>query len=90
MTVYAVFKEGVYRHECAGIFSALEAAKAVADKWRDAGDGHHSWTVVPFEVDVAAEGTADEPDWIKYGDNLAEPKAVYETKLPRKRPMAFT
>lgn len=61
MEVFAVFKEGVYRHECGGVFSteaaALERAKelGLAEK-----DGYHTFEVVPFALDA----TGDEPDAI--------------------------
>jgi hypothetical protein len=61
-TVYAVFKEGVYRHECGGIFSTQEAAINAA-KFLIAGesDDWHTYSVVPFELDLAPRRTPE--DW---------------------------
>ena len=53
MNIYAVFKVGVYRHECGGLFStdkkALDAAKAAAEAEPD---DYHQFEIVPFELDV--------------------------------------
>lgn len=50
--VFAVFKQGIYRHECGGVFSSLEratdAAKALMQGERD--DYHH-YEVVRFALD---------------------------------------
>lgn len=55
-TVFAVFRGGVYRHECAGIFTTLELAKGAADRLAlSEPDGHHDYEVVPFTLDVAGE-----------------------------------
>lgn len=60
--VYAVFQEGVYRHDCPGVFltkeSAIDAARAamLAEP-----DNYHSYDVVPFELGVRA---VTEPDAI--------------------------
>lgn len=84
MRVYAVFKEGVYRHECAGIFTSEDRAKQVADAWLAKGDGYHEWHVVPFEMDVVNETLRPgyEGDWID------EPMAIYvatKTIAPKPR-----
>lgn len=34
MTVYVVFREGVYRYECGGVFSSLPAAEAAARAYK--------------------------------------------------------
>ena len=68
MTVYAVFQTAVYRHDCDGIFSTLERAREVADTCALAGDGHHAYKVIPFEVDVACpfihEDNTQEAGWL--------------------------
>jgi hypothetical protein len=58
-TLYAVFREGAYRHECAGVFSTLEAAAACADALAEGDvDHHHSYDVVPFRLDEPAQVSA--------------------------------
>ena len=53
MEVYAVFKHGVYRHECAGIFTTLDRAADVARVCiAAADDDYHSYVVVPFTLDA--------------------------------------
>jgi hypothetical protein len=60
MTVFVVFQEGVYRHDCGGVFTSLELAKAAADQRKAAErDNYHEWTVVPFEVDAVVDEEAD-------------------------------
>lgn len=90
MTVYAVFKEGIYRHECAGVFSVLERAKQVAAECLERGDGHHSFEVVPFEVDaptVFARDTLDpeldDYDRRMHGDDIRDPDSVYKVTKPK-------
>jgi hypothetical protein len=69
VTVFAVFKVGVYRHECAGIFTDVEVAKRTADAVVAVGDGYHVCEVVPFEVDVPSE--------VLKRDDVREAAAVY-------------
>lgn len=53
MTVYCVFKEGVYRHECGGVFSTLELAEEAANQLAKGDrDLWHEYIVVPFELDA--------------------------------------
>jgi hypothetical protein len=56
LPVWAVFREGSYRHECGGIFTvqarAIECAKALAEA--DA-DDHHEYEVIPFVIDTPGE-----------------------------------
>jgi hypothetical protein len=58
--VFAVFREGVFRHQCGGIFTtpyeAIEAAKSLMGK---ESDNYHSYDVVPFLINVVA---VEEPD----------------------------
>jgi hypothetical protein len=53
MKLFAVFREGVYRHECGGIFTTMEAAKNCADVLaiRDL-DSYHSYAVRKYESDA--------------------------------------
>lgn len=69
MKVFVVFKEGVYRHECAGVFSKADTATRIADERLAGGDHYHQWTVVPFELDV--------PVPVPFGDALEEPDEIY-------------
>ena len=66
MIMYAVFKEGWYRHECGGIFSNLLKAEDALRKLMDGElDNYHDYVVIPFEIDVVVEqlgGELDEPD----------------------------
>lgn len=51
--VFAVFREGVYRHECCGIFTDKDKAIACADAAADAdGDSWHEYRVYPFTLNV--------------------------------------
>lgn len=52
MIVYAVFKEAIYRHECCGVFSTIEAAKACAEAVLEHEDGHHEVAGYPFAIDT--------------------------------------
>jgi len=54
--MYAVFREGIYRHACAGIFTHRKTAIEVADKLKaQERDDYHAFTVVPFTIDVATK-----------------------------------
>tara|TARA_R110000850_G_scaffold91270_15_gene193868 strand:- start:2439 stop:2717 length:279 start_codon:yes stop_codon:yes gene_type:complete len=59
--LFAVFKVGVYRHECGGIFRtealAIAAAKELHEGERD--DYHH-YEVVPFTLDYKTNQTTEE------------------------------
>jgi len=61
MRVFAVFKVGVYRHECGGLFGTFEqavtAAKQLAEGDRDE---YHEYEVVPFVVNEATHQTTGE------------------------------
>ena len=52
MKLYAVFQEGVYRHECGGIFTTEAKALATAKKLATGDrDSYHEYAVVPFCAD---------------------------------------
>lgn len=76
MTVYAVFREGIYRHECVGVFSSQEraedAARAVVAVERDS---YHTYRVYPYELDVAGAFALGE--W-SGEDSVAEPDHISE------------
>ena len=81
MTVYAVFREGVYRHECGGVFSTLDLAKAAADTLADREpDNYHGFDVVPFELDTVGTELPANEAYI-HADAIDEPAAVYT--IPR-------
>lgn len=49
VTLYAVFREGIYRHECGGVFDSVinaEQAREVLIGWDI--DSYHEYTIVPF------------------------------------------
>lgn len=51
MKLFAVFKEGVYRHECGGIFDSKDLAVKAAEKLRDGeSDDYHSYAIVPLNL----------------------------------------
>ena len=59
MNVFAVFKNGVYRHECGGVFDSLEKATEAAEMFRDGErDDHHSYEVVGFELNTPCMQTS--------------------------------
>ena len=52
MKLFVVFRTAVYRHECGGVFSSLDAAKDCAMKllqWEP--DNHHHYEIVSFVLD---------------------------------------
>lgn len=83
-TVYAVFREGVYRHECGGIFMTLDKATACADLLAESDvDDHHEYRVVPFMLDQAGE-LAD--GWAgNYSGAISEADPIYTAKGKPKR-----
>ena len=87
MNIYAVFKAGVYRHECGGLFSteknAIDAARILAQAEPD--DYHH-FQIVPFELDVQTprdvnnrHGYVANPE-----GELAEPKPSFSVARDKK------
>ncbi len=52
MIVYAVFQEGVYRHDCVGIFSTINIAREEARKAiLTEDDDYHHFNICSFELD---------------------------------------
>lgn len=85
MDIFAVFKQGVYRHECAGTFStfevAIEAARAAI-----AGepDDYHTYTIVPFQLDTPTPQTPNKNgNWLAGDGGILE--AGHIVVLSRKR-----
>lgn len=60
MNLYAVFQQGVYRHDCVGVFDTLDLAVAAADGAAEAEiDNHHSFEVFQYVLNQqAGEGNA--------------------------------
>lgn len=59
MNLYAVFQEGVYRHDCVGVFDAdrkaIDAADLTAANDRDS---YHDYRVVPLVLNETGESTS--------------------------------
>lgn len=74
-TVYAVFCEGVYRHECIGVFFDEAAAKNAADAAARAdNDSYHRYSVVPFTPNVGNLPAG------KMHTMIFEPDAIYSVE----------
>jgi hypothetical protein len=74
VTIYAVFKQGVYRHECLGVFSSEAMARAAAESYAKGEDGYHTFEVVPFTLDAAC---ATEPhEWREGESRVVEPEPI--------------
>ena len=78
MKVYAIFKEGVYRHECGGIFSTLEKAKDAAKSLISGeDDDYHTYKVLAFDLDVCTPQISKETETNKYSvGDLIEPACL--------------
>jgi hypothetical protein len=70
--IFAVFRQGFYRHECMGIFTTQALAEACMNAARDAEpDKYHAFAVVPFKLNEATpyiNGKPNEPEpltWLK-------------------------
>jgi hypothetical protein len=74
MKVYAVHREGVYRHECCGIFRALDHAREVAQVLAT-GDDYHDFEVYEYEVGKASQRTEGDGRW----SNVNEAGTLIET-----------
>jgi len=62
MIVYAVFKDGVYRHECYGIFDTESEAKSGAEfAAKNDIDDYHTYEVLPFTMNFANGGREQLP-----------------------------
>lgn len=78
-TVYAVFRAGVFRNDCGGVFFTLELAASAAVSLRDGEpDSYHRYEVVPFVLD---ETTSRRPGRC-WGD-LDEPNSVLDVEPKR-------
>lgn len=92
MDVYLVFKTGVYRHECGGVFSTLERAREAAQKFLDGEpDAYHDYEISKFTLDVPTEQTpkSGKPNahYTQSGGQLFEDEAVEViSRIPGTRP----
>ena len=51
MTLYCVFQEGVYRHDCEGVYDTFEAAVEAANSVAaDDRDDYHNYEVTAYEL----------------------------------------
>lgn len=75
--LFAVFKQGVHRRECGGIFlTQQEAEDATKSLIGGECDDYHTFEVIRF---VAGEVTPRIPNVrVKYDPDLAEPPAIVE------------
>lgn len=81
MNVFAVFREGIYRHECGGVFDTIEEAVAAADLRRKAEpDDHHHYVVVPFVLNSITPCKDEQGQGMFKDGELNEPAAVYDTE----------
>lgn len=81
MRVYAVFREGVYRHECGGIYSTEAEAEACA-RWlaQIDGDRRHRYVVVPFALDKRPEVEASGLGPRDRSPSIAEDEPVFSIR----------
>lgn len=80
VTVYAVFRHGVYRHECGGVFTSRESAEAVAKTLLSAEpDAHHRYEVVPFTLDLTPAVVSPT---MRYDSPVSESEAVAVFERP--------
>ena len=81
MKVYAIFKEGVYRHECGGIFSTLELAKESALVLLSGeNDDYHTYSILTFELNAQTtqlDGDLTEPGCVFSCRRVG--KIIYQT-----------
>lgn len=67
MPLYALFREGSYRHECGGIFTDKYLAKEAIDILISSEpDKHHTWVCVPFEKNKITEIIPGNGLWFNY------------------------
>jgi len=56
MKLFSVFKEGIYRHGCGGVFSTQALAEEAAKKLLGGEkDNYHTYVIVPFDLDVITQ-----------------------------------
>lgn len=79
--LYAVFREGVYRHECLGVFNHVLGAIKTADLAADRDhDSHHSYDVTYFEINKTTMTGEVEHGPFAAGPVVDEPNAIYSVR----------
>lgn len=75
--VFAVFQQGVYRHECGGIFETKDAAVEHALRLAAMdGDSYHEYEVFPFKLNEQRHFSSGEGRfrW------LCDPAAIFKAR----------
>ena len=73
MNIYSVFKQGVYRHECGGMFSTEEMARSEAMRLiAGEGDDYHQFEVAMYELDKLAPAVEPSARPCRYDDIFDE------------------
>lgn len=79
--LFAVFREGVYRHQCGGIFSTKDDAIACAKHLAASdSDAYHTYEVLPFVLDqrLPIEPASKPPGyWHSGSPDILEADAIY-------------
>lgn len=79
--LFAVFRVGVYRHGCCGIFSTKDAAIDCAEAMAKADwDSWHHYEVIPFILDQQSELRGERPiyKYICTSPEIVEADPIYE------------
>lgn len=83
-TLYAVFRKGVYRHECGGIFDHPgKAVTAAFELAQEDNDDYHAYEVVPFELNQRTPYDDYPADY--HSRNIEEAKSIYSVRKGDKR-----
>lgn len=84
INVYAVFKSGIYRHECGGIFHSQEEAISAATHFANSDiDDYHDYKVVPFVLNERSAVYGGESYW---SPKLKEDDPVFSIRKPKTPP----
>lgn len=74
--VYAVFKQGIYRHECGGVFLTKEKALSAAKDYAlNDCDDYHQYAVIEFVADRRSKQSLIDPMFASGGD-IDEPEVI--------------
>lgn len=59
--LYVVFRQGVYRHECGGVFDTLvKAEEAASGLAEEDSDNYHTYEVRPFVLNLATSSEGED------------------------------